>query len=188
MGLDCCSRIIDFGGSPKTICFFSAIQCKLKPLGPQLNFCKLTKLCYGQGDKYFFVSAQISLQDWRQHWEDLDKYEASSVRQTYHCPGEDAGETFLIWWRKCHRNAAGICGNKVPKTKSLFYCVLLLFITFTKLNIIVQTKKINVTGSGVDLGKSYIQFVRNNMDTITKRINDDLWVLNVMEKWYYDQV
>ena len=64
----------------------------------------------------------------------------------------------------------------------------MLFITFTKLNIIVQTKKINVTGSGVDLGKSYIQFVRNNMDTITKRINDDLWVLNVMEKWYYDQV
>ena len=45
-----------------------------------------------------------------------------------------------------------------------------------------------MTGSGVDLGKSYIQFVRNNMDTITKRINDDLWVLNVMEKWYYDQV
>ena len=40
----------------------------------------------------------------------------------------------------------------------------------------------------MDLGKSYIQFVRNNMDTITKRINDDLWVLNVMEKWYYDQV
>ena len=51
-----------------------------------------------------------------------------------------------------------------------------------------QTKKINVTGSGVDLGKSYMQFVRNNMDTITKRINDDLWVLNVMEKWYFDQV
>jgi len=50
------------------------------------------------------------------------------------------------------------------------------------------TKKINVTGSGVDLGKSYMQFVRNNMDTITKRINDDLWVLNVMEKWYFDQV
>ena len=45
-----------------------------------------------------------------------------------------------------------------------------------------------MTGSGVDLGKSYMQFVRNNMDTITKRINDDLWVLNVMEKWYYDQV
>ena len=50
------------------------------------------------------------------------------------------------------------------------------------------TKKINVTGSGVDLGKSYIQFVRNNTDTVAKRINDDLWVLNVMEKWYFDQV
>ncbi|XP_023334053.1 calcium-dependent secretion activator [Eurytemora carolleeae] len=49
-------------------------------------------------------------------------------------------------------------------------------------------KKINVTGTGVDQGKSYISFVRINMDTITKRISDDLWVLNVMEKWYNDQV
>jgi hypothetical protein len=38
-----------------------------------------------------------------------------------------------------------------------------------------------VTGTGVDLGKSYVSFVRNNMDTIAKRITDDLWVLNIME-------
>jgi len=49
-------------------------------------------------------------------------------------------------------------------------------------------KKINVTGTGVDLGKSYVSFVRNNMDNIAKRITDDLWVLNIMEKWYFDQV
>ena len=34
----------------------------------------------------------------------------------------------------------------------------------------------------------HISKFRNNMDTIAKRINDDLWVLNVMEKWYYDQI
>ena len=39
----------------------------------------------------------------------------------------------------------------------------------------------NVTGTGMDLGKSYISFVRINMDIITKRIADDLWVLNAME-------
>ena len=50
------------------------------------------------------------------------------------------------------------------------------------------SKAKKMTGSGVDLGKSYIQFVRTNMDVLTKRINDDLWILNVMEKWYFDQV
>ena len=42
-------------------------------------------------------------------------------------------------------------------------------------------KKMNVTGTGMDLGKSYVTFLRNNIDTIAKRINDDLWTLNVME-------
>jgi len=49
-------------------------------------------------------------------------------------------------------------------------------------------KKINVTGTGTDLGKSYVSCVRVNMDIITKRISDDLWVLNAMEKWYIEQV
>ena len=47
--------------------------------------------------------------------------------------------------------------------------------------IALQNKKINVTGSGSDLGKSYIAFIRNNTDTIAKRVTDDLWILNVME-------
>ena len=38
-----------------------------------------------------------------------------------------------------------------------------------------------MTGTGTDQGKSYVAFVRNNMDIIAKRISDDLWVLNVME-------
>jgi hypothetical protein len=38
-----------------------------------------------------------------------------------------------------------------------------------------------VTGTGTDQGKSYVAFVRNNMDIVAKRISDDLWVLNVME-------
>ena len=47
---------------------------------------------------------------------------------------------------------------------------------FNKLN-----KVTNVSGNGTDLGKSYIQFVRTNMDVIGKRVNDDLWVLSAME-------
>ena len=47
---------------------------------------------------------------------------------------------------------------------------------FNKLN-----KVTNVSGNGTDLGKSYIQFVRTNMDVIAKRVSDDLWVLSVME-------
>jgi hypothetical protein len=46
---------------------------------------------------------------------------------------------------------------------------------------LLQNKKINVTGTGTEQGKSYVAFVRNNMDIIAKRISDDLWVLNVME-------
>ncbi len=38
-----------------------------------------------------------------------------------------------------------------------------------------------MTGTGTDQGKSYVAFVRNNMDIVAKRISDDLWVLNVME-------
>ena len=70
---------------------------------------------------------------------------------------------------------------------------------FNKLN-----KVTNVSGNGTDLGKSYVQFVRTNMDVIAKRVSDDLWVLSAMEvrlgyysvwglmihlqKWYFNQV
>ena len=41
--------------------------------------------------------------------------------------------------------------------------------------------KHNVTGTGSDLGKSYVAFVRGNMDQIAKKISDDLLVLSTME-------
>ena len=49
---------------------------------------------------------------------------------------------------------------------------------------IFQNKKINVTGSGTDLGKSYIMFIRSNLDTLSKRITDDCWILIVTERYY----
>jgi len=50
------------------------------------------------------------------------------------------------------------------------------------------TNKHNVTGTGTDLGKQYITFVRSNQDQVGKKITDDLWVLSTMEKWYHEQV
>ena len=41
--------------------------------------------------------------------------------------------------------------------------------------------KNNLTGSGTDVGKSYIAFVQGNMTQIEKKIKDDLWVLSTME-------
>jgi len=49
-------------------------------------------------------------------------------------------------------------------------------------------KKVNVTGSGTDLGKSYILFIRSNLDTLSKRITDDCWILVVTERWYHGQM
>ena len=51
-----------------------------------------------------------------------------------------------------------------------------------------QNKKINVTGSGTDLGKSYILFIRSNLDTLSKRITDDCWILVVTERYHCDQM
>jgi len=45
-----------------------------------------------------------------------------------------------------------------------------------------------VTGSGTDLGKSYILFIRSNLDTLSKRITDDCWILIVTERWYHGQM
>jgi hypothetical protein len=38
-----------------------------------------------------------------------------------------------------------------------------------------------VTGTGTDLGKSYVAFCRANMDQIEKKIKDEIWVLSTME-------
>lgn len=76
-----------------------------------------------------YVSAQIPLKDWRQHWENLNQHEAPSMREANNCAGEDSGKAFLIWWRKCHRNAAGICGNKVSKLNLFSLCSVLANVT-----------------------------------------------------------
>uniref|UniRef100_A0A0K2T649 MUN domain-containing protein n=1 Tax=Lepeophtheirus salmonis TaxID=72036 RepID=A0A0K2T649_LEPSM len=55
-------------------------------------------------------------------------------------------------------------------------------------SILSFTNKHNVTGTGSDLGKQYMSFIRANMDQIAKKISDDLWVLNVMERWHGEQV
>ena len=41
--------------------------------------------------------------------------------------------------------------------------------------------KNNLTGTGTDLGKSYMAFCRGNMDQIEKKIKDDLWVQGTFE-------
>ncbi len=48
--------------------------------------------------------------------------------------------------------------------------------------------KHNVTGTGSDLGKSYVAFVRGNMDQVAKKISDDLLVLSTMEVNILDQL
>ncbi|KAF2358074.1 Calcium-dependent secretion activator domain [Trinorchestia longiramus] len=46
----------------------------------------------------------------------------------------------------------------------------------------------NVSGSGRELGKAYINFARNSMDQIRQKVNDELWILNLLEQWYAGQV
>jgi hypothetical protein len=41
--------------------------------------------------------------------------------------------------------------------------------------------KHNLSGNGSGLGKQYMGFVRANMDQVAKKINDDLYVLGIME-------
>ena len=49
---------------------------------------------------------------------------------------------------------------------------------------ILQNKN-NLTGTGTDLGKSYMSFCRGNMDQIEKKIKDDLWVTTTFEVIFY---
>ena len=58
------------------------------------------------------------------------------------------------------------------------------FLIFFVKHFFFQNKH-NVTGTGTDLGKQYITFVRSNQDQVGKKITDDLWVLSTMEVNYY---
>lgn len=46
----------------------------------------------------------------------------------------------------------------------------------------------NVSGSGKELGQGYVNFLRNNIDLMRSKINDDLWILNFFEQWYSKQI
>lgn len=39
----------------------------------------------------------------------------------------------------------------------------------------------NVSGSGKEMGQAYINFIRNSMDIIRSKVNDELWILNFFE-------
>ncbi|KAK8403194.1 hypothetical protein O3P69_001000 [Scylla paramamosain] len=55
-------------------------------------------------------------------------------------------------------------------------------------SILSFTYRQNVSGSGKELGKAYINFARNSMDQIRQKVNDELWILNLFEQWYAAQV
>ncbi|XP_050731223.1 calcium-dependent secretion activator-like isoform X4 [Eriocheir sinensis] len=55
-------------------------------------------------------------------------------------------------------------------------------------SILSFTYRQNVSGSGKELGKAYINFARNSMDQIRQKVNDELWILNLFEQWYAGQV
>ncbi|XP_015784018.1 calcium-dependent secretion activator 1 isoform X3 [Tetranychus urticae] len=54
--------------------------------------------------------------------------------------------------------------------------------------ILTITYKQGVSSSGKEIGKSYVNFVRNNLEQLRQKIADELWVLHVLEQWYTNQI
>ncbi|XP_045488070.1 calcium-dependent secretion activator isoform X12 [Pieris rapae] len=46
----------------------------------------------------------------------------------------------------------------------------------------------NVSGSGKDIGQGYVTFMRNSMDQIRSKVTDELWILQLFEQWYGQQM
>lgn len=44
-----------------------------------------------------------------------------------------------------------------------------------------QQYKQNVSGSGKELGKAYVNFARNNLDQVRQKITDELFILSIFE-------
>ena len=38
-----------------------------------------------------------------------------------------------------------------------------------------------MSGSGKEVAKSYVNFVRNNLEQLRQKISDELWTLNLLE-------
>ncbi|GAB6021144.1 hypothetical protein CHUAL_003776 [Chamberlinius hualienensis] len=55
-------------------------------------------------------------------------------------------------------------------------------------SILSFTYKQNVSGSGKELGKAYMNFARNNLDQIRQKVNDDLFATSIFEQWYNIQL
>jgi len=50
------------------------------------------------------------------------------------------------------------------------------------------TTKQGMSSSGKDIGKQYIQFVSNCCDLLRHKINDELWIITLLEDWYSTQM
>ena len=50
-----------------------------------------------------------------------------------------------------------------------------------RFNLFLFQYRQNVSGSGSELGKSYVNFARNSMEQIRQKVNDELWILNLFE-------
>lgn len=54
--------------------------------------------------------------------------------------------------------------------------------------ILSLTYKQGISSSGRDIGKQYISFVSNCCDLIRHKINDEIWIVSVLEDWYAAQM
>ncbi|CAG2183899.1 unnamed protein product, partial [Oppiella nova] len=45
-----------------------------------------------------------------------------------------------------------------------------------------------MSSSGREVGKAYVNFVRNSTEQLRQRVSDELWVINFFEQWYSSQM
>lgn len=54
--------------------------------------------------------------------------------------------------------------------------------------ILSLTYKQGMSSSGRDIGKQYVSFVSNCCDLIRHKINDEIWIVTLLEDWYAAQI
>ncbi|KAG1683212.1 Calcium-dependent secretion activator 1 [Nymphon striatum] len=54
--------------------------------------------------------------------------------------------------------------------------------------ILSLTYRQGVSSTGREMGAAYVNFFRNSVEQLRQRVNDELWVLNIMEQWYDGQM
>ncbi|KAF7490438.1 Calcium-dependent secretion activator [Sarcoptes scabiei] len=70
------------------------------------------------------------------------------------------------------------CINKLSRYDEGSILAPILSLTYNK----------GVSSSGKDVGKSYINFVRNSAEQLRQKVGDELWVLSFFESWYAAQI